>query len=146
MADAVGPRGVRRPGLHRSHEPAARRRRRSGSIHSAAATQPTRFGQSPDEWVVDLELTSAGTRQLAATTTRLAGLSAPQNQFAIVLDRQVVSAPSVVAGVTTTTAQIAGSFTAQSAATLARQLGSGPLPVTLTLQSQGPIPASTPGS
>ncbi len=111
-----------------------------GSIDSAAAAQRTQT----DEWVVDLELTSAGAGRFTATTTRLAGLAAPQNQLAIVLDRQVVSAPSVAEGLTTTTVQVSGSFTAQSAATLARQLGSGPLPVTLTLRSQGPVPAGTP--
>ncbi len=53
--------------------------------------------------------------------------------FAIVLDDRVISAPNIREPITGGSGQISGSFTAQSATTLAVQLRSGALPAKLTI-------------
>jgi preprotein translocase subunit SecD len=86
-------------------------------------------------WYVKLDFTSAGAMKFADVTGRLAQQMAPQNQFAIVLDGVVVSAPSVSAAITGGEAQISGSFTKQEAQQLAAQLNTGALPVHLSVSS-----------
>lgn len=101
-------------------------------------------GVQTNQWVVNLKFNSEGTTLFRETTTRLQGLTSPQNQFAIVLDGLVVSAPSLSPGVIISNgeAEISGSFTRETAATLANQLNFGALPLTFTMQSQEQISAT----
>lgn len=91
-------------------------------------------------WFVALEFTSAGGAKFADITGRLARQTAPQNQFAIVLDGTVVSAPAVNTAITGGEAQISGSFTRREAEELAANLNTGALPVRLTVSSVTTLP------
>ncbi|MCC2308379.1 protein translocase subunit SecD [Cellulomonas chengniuliangii] len=119
-----------------------------GSEVSSATSglRTTSTGATTNEWVVDIKFNSEGTKLFRDTTTRLQSLAAtpPQNQFAMVLDGLVISAPSLDAGVIISNgeAQISGSFNRESAATLANQLNFGALPLTFDLQSQEQISAT----
>jgi len=101
-------------------------------------------GTVSGKWVVNIQFTGTGGSQFRVTTTRLQGLTSPQNQFAMVLDGLVISAPSLDPGVIITDgkAEISGSFTRETAATLANQLNFGALPLTFTVQSEQTISAS----
>jgi preprotein translocase subunit SecD len=101
-------------------------------------------GTTTNEWGVSLELDSTGAKQFAKTSQRLFafGQGNPQNQFAIVLDGLVVSAPGINDPINDGRAQISGSFTRDSAATLANQLSFGALPLQFDVQSQQQISAT----
>ncbi|MFF2367240.1 hypothetical protein ACFVU0_31665 [Streptomyces sp. NPDC058122] len=86
-------------------------------------------------WIVRLDFDSVGARQFSDVTRRLAVNTSPQNQFAVVLDGAVISAPSVSQQLDGGTADIYGSFTRASAEQLAATLGSGALPTPLTVMS-----------
>ncbi|MDF3288900.1 protein translocase subunit SecD [Streptomyces silvisoli] len=85
--------------------------------------------QSGEGWIVTLEFSSAGGKKFADVTGQLAKQQPPNNQFAIVLDNQVVSAPSVSSAITGGSAQIYGNFTQQSSEDLANVLSYGALPL-----------------
>ncbi|NUU17626.1 protein translocase subunit SecD [Cellulomonas humilata] len=97
-------------------------------------------------WVVNIAFDNEGTTQFTDVTTRLQGLAAspPQNQFAMVLDGLVISAPSLDTGVIIADgkAEISGTFTRESAASLANQLNFGSLPLTFTVESKEQISAT----
>jgi preprotein translocase subunit SecD len=101
-------------------------------------------GTVTNQWVVNIQFTSTGATQFATTTERLQGLTSPQNQFAMVLDGLVISAPSLKPGVIITDgrAEISGSFTRDTAATLANQLNFGALPLSFKVQSEQTVSAS----
>ncbi|TQL04242.1 protein translocase subunit SecD [Cellulomonas sp. SLBN-39] len=99
-------------------------------------------GGTSNEWVVNLEFTSAGTPKFTEVTTRLAAATAPLNQFAAVLDGLVISAPSVNEVIPNGQAEISGSFTQDSAAALANQLNFGSLPISFDVQSEQQISAT----
>ncbi|MEU6801883.1 preprotein translocase subunit SecD [Streptomyces neyagawaensis] len=86
-------------------------------------------------WYVKLDFTSAGAMKFANVTGQLSQQVSPQNQFAIVLDGVVVSAPEVNGPITGGEAQISGSFTKQEARQLAAQVNTGALPVHLSVSS-----------
>ena len=88
-----------------------------------------------------LNFTGDGTKKFADVTTRLMGLKSDQtrNRFAIVLDKQVITAPSTNAVITNGQASITGSFTIDSARDLAQQLKFGALPMSFELQTQDDI-------
>jgi preprotein translocase subunit SecD len=117
---------------------------RISSASSGLNTLPS--GGQGNEWVVNIVFDSKGTTQFTDVTTRLQGLSAtpPQNQFAMVLDGLVISAPSLASGVIISNgkAEISGTFTRESAASLANQLNFGSLPLTFTVQSEEQISAT----
>ncbi|MDX2537551.1 SecDF P1 head subdomain-containing protein [Streptomyces scabiei] len=92
-------------------------------------------------WFVTLKFTSAGAKKFADVTGRLARQTSPQNQFAIVLDGEVVSAPAVTSAITGGAAEISGSFTVQEAEELAANLDTGALPVRLRVSSVTTLPA-----
>ena len=110
------------------------------SASSGLGTGPN--GVQTNEWVVSLDFNDAGTEAFRATTERLVNLESPRNQFAIALDGLVVSAPSTNSVIPNGQAQISGSFTRDSAATLANQLSFGSLPLTFEVQSQNQISAT----
>lgn len=99
-------------------------------------------GVTTNEWVVSMKLDSKGTDQFAETSERLLSLPSPQNQFAIVLDGLVVSAPRINQVIANGQAEISGNFTRESSATLANQLSFGALPLTFEVQSQEQISAT----
>jgi len=118
----------------------------AGSSISSASSglMPGPNGTVTNEWGVFLELDSQGAEQFAQTSQRLFGFGQGdvRNQFAIVLDGLVVSAPGITTPITDGRAQISGSFTAESAATLANQLSFGALPLQFEVQSQETISAT----
>ncbi|MFE3665978.1 protein translocase subunit SecD [Streptomyces sp. NPDC059164] len=85
--------------------------------------------QQSGEWIVSMEFTSGGAKKFQTITSRLAQQQPPMNQFAIVLDGEVVSAPSVRTALSKN-AQISGSFDQQSAEDLGNILSYGALPLT----------------
>lgn len=102
-------------------------------------------GTTTGEWAVNLTFNGAGSKDFSTVTDRLVKLTPPQNQFAIVLDGTVITAPTTNAAITNGKAQITGSFTADSAKTLADQLKYGALPINFQVQSNEVI-SSTLGS
>ena len=99
-------------------------------------------GYTTGEWVVSLNFDSEGTQLFRETTTRIRQLASPRNQFAVVLDEAVITAPSVEVIIPNGEAQISGNFTRISAATLAQQLSFGALPLRFEVQSEQQISAS----
>ena len=89
--------------------------------------QPS-FDQRSGEPIVSFKFNTAGSRKFAQATTENVGLP-----FAIVLDRQVISAPVIREPITGGQGQISGSFTVQSANDLAILLRAGALPAPLTV-------------
>ncbi|QTE28039.1 protein translocase subunit SecD [Pengzhenrongella sicca] len=111
---------------------------------ASSGLRTTSTGATTNEWVVNIEFTSAGRPIFRDVTTRLQGLTSPQNQFAMVLDGLVISAPSLDTGVIITDgkAEISGTFTRETAASLANQLNFGALPFTFQVQSEEQISAT----
>ncbi len=100
----------------------------------------TSAGTSDGKYAVNLTMTGGGATKFANTTARLYKLNlagaAPRDQFAMVLDGVVISAPNVSKGaIAGGRAVISGSFTQLEAQTLANQLKFGALPMSLTVQS-----------
>jgi len=99
-------------------------------------------GVTTNEWGVFIEFDGEGTQQFRTVTERLVSLSGVQNQFAIVLDGRVISAPRTISAITDGRPQISGSFTEESAQTLADQLRFGALPIGFEVQSSENISAT----
>jgi len=104
------------------------------SVDSASAEFSTASGSG---WVVNLSFTPAGSAKFAQITGTLAQQTQPANQFAIVVDGDVLSAPAVMSAITGGKAQISGTFTKDDAQALAAGISSGALPVQLTPQDAG---------
>jgi preprotein translocase subunit SecD len=102
----------------------------------------TSTGSSTGQWAVYMTFNPQGTAEFAKVTTRLSGLTGARNQFAIVLDGQVISAPATQSAITDGKPQISGGFTQQSAKTLADQLKYGALPIGFKVQSSDTISAT----
>ncbi|MGW7100576.1 protein translocase subunit SecD [Streptomyces sp. NPDC054838] len=81
------------------------------------------------QWIVTMQFTDKGADKFAKITGELATKQSPQNQFAIVLDGQVISDPSVSQALTGGNAEISGGFTQQSAQDLGNMLSYGALPL-----------------
>jgi preprotein translocase subunit SecD len=105
--------------------------------------------QQNGQWVVSLDFKSEGSTKWAALTRQAFNATSTDPCFvaaqtlyqstehcavAVVLDKQIVSAPQIQ-GVLTGTSQITGQFTATSAKQLADQLNFGAIPLTF---SSGP--------
>ena len=99
-------------------------------------------GVTTGQWAVNMEFDSEGTQQFADVTSRLIGLEGVRNQFAIVLDGQVITAPTTNNAITNGKAEISGNFTQESAKTLADQLKFGALPIGFEVQSRDVISAT----
>jgi len=80
-------------------------------------------------WQVNLEFTGEGADKFFASTQQLSTQPPPQNQFAIVLDGLVVSAPQVNEPIPGGRAQITGQFSQDEAQGLANVLRYGALPL-----------------
>ena len=110
--------------------------------NAGASLVTTSTGATTGQWAVDLAFNGKGTKDFGDVTTRLNGLTGSQNQFAIVLDGKVLTAPATNAAITNGSAQITGGFTQQSAKTLADQLKYGALPIGFQVQSSDTISAT----
>jgi preprotein translocase subunit SecD len=115
-------------------------------VKNATPTVPTNSVQ----WVVAIQLKGDGRRVFDKASQALyAQTQAGQEQksrFAIVLDGEVLSAPTMQAHITDGASQIQGDFTAVSARALANQLKYGALPLTFELNGssyEGPTLAGT---
>ncbi len=102
----------------------------------------TPTGVSANQWVVNISFKSEGTKAFQEVTQRLTGQSSPQNQFAILLDGQIVSAPASQAVITDGRAQITGDFDEERAGQLAEQLEYGALPISFDVESEQQISAT----
>lgn len=95
--------------------------------------------QSSVAYVVELQFNSQGGADFQTVTAHLASQTSPQNQFGIVLDGVVISAPSVgkeySAGIAGGKAEISGSFTQKTATDLANVLSYGALPLSFEISS-----------
>jgi preprotein translocase subunit SecD len=115
-----------------------------GSTISDATSglQQSSQGVSTGTWSVNLVFDGDGTKQFGDMSTRLITLESPRNQFAFVLDNEVISAPVTQGVVTNGKPSITGNFTQESAKALADQLKFGALPLSFTLQSSDVISAT----
>ncbi|MFF2410883.1 protein translocase subunit SecD [Streptomyces sp. NPDC058092] len=102
------------------------------------------FDQQRGMWVVNMEFTKKGSKEFQTITKKLSALQSPQNQFAISLDGEVVSAPQVNTTLSGS-AEISGSFTQQSADDLANVLSYGALPLSFKEQSVTTVTAALGG-
>ncbi len=92
-------------------------------------------GIGPRQWTVSLDFTDAGGRKFADITRQLAQdgqIQGQEQRFAIILDRRIVSNPTIdyvenPTGITGGT----GGFSQTEAQTLAKQINSGALPIEL---------------
>lgn len=110
--------------------------------NASSGQQQGNNGISTGQWVVNIVFNDEGTQQFRAVTTRLVVLAGVRNQFAIVLDGRVISAPRTIAAITDGKPQITGNFTQESAKTLADQLRYGALPIGFQVESRDTISAT----
>ncbi|MGH2523186.1 MAG: protein translocase subunit SecD, partial [Anaerolineales bacterium] len=89
------------------------------------------------EWQISFTLTDEGSRIFGDFTSQHIG-----EFLAIVLDKQIISAPLIEGAITGGTGQISGSFTQQSANQLALQLRYGALPVPLKVDTSREVGAT----
>lgn len=101
--------------------------------------------QSAAGWKVTMKFTSGGAKKFADITGQLAKNQPPQNQFAIVLDGDVVSDPSVSQSIAGGNAEISGSFTQEESQGLANMLSYGALPLTFKESSVTTVTAALGG-
>ncbi|MDW8805323.1 protein translocase subunit SecD [Streptomyces scabiei] len=91
--------------------------------------------QNGGGWKVVMDFNDAGGKKFTEVTKALAAQTPPMNQFAIVLDDDVVSHPQVTSAITGGKAEISGSFTQQEAESLSNMLSYGALPLTFKTAS-----------
>ncbi|HYI55379.1 MAG TPA: protein translocase subunit SecD, partial [Microlunatus sp.] len=101
--------------------------------------------QNQVQWVVNLEFNSAGGATFEEVTGTLATRQPPENQFAIVLDSEVISAPSVSSAIPGGRAEISGNFNQQSATELANVLKYGALPLAFEVSEVSNVSATLGG-
>ncbi|MEU6757450.1 protein translocase subunit SecD [Streptomyces sp. NPDC046685] len=97
------------------------------------------------QWIVTMQFTDKGADKFAKITGELATKQMPQNQFAIVLDGEVISDPSVSQALTGGNAEISGGFTQQSAQDLGNMLSYGALPLSFHEDSVTTVTAALGG-
>ena len=94
-----------------------------------------------DTHYVEVQFTSEGKEKFAEATENIAARTDGTNIMAIVMDNQVISAPSVSSKIDSDSCVISGSFTRDSATELANLINAGQIPFTLKqveLRSVGP--------
>ncbi|RII18621.1 preprotein translocase subunit SecD [Streptomyces sp. YIM 130001] len=109
-------------------------------VDDAKAVIDERSGQ----WIVTMEFSDKGADAFSKITSKLKSQQPPMNQFGIVLDGEVVSAPSVQTTLSSN-AQISGSFTQESSQELANILSYGALPLSFQEQSVTTVTAALGG-
>ncbi|MDT0345564.1 protein translocase subunit SecD [Streptomyces litchfieldiae] len=95
-------------------------------VSSADAVFDSQQGRG---WIVQMEFNGSGADKFADITAELATQVEPQNRFAIVLDGEIVSAPTVSERLGGGSAEISGGFNQESAEDLANILKYGALPL-----------------
>lgn len=112
------------------------------SITDASAGMNSQNGQ----WVVNVVFDGDGAKVFADVSKRLYAFTqagtTPRNQFAFVLDGQVISAPTMNGVITDGKPRISGSFTQDSSKTLADQLKYGALPLSFEVKGTNSISAT----
>ncbi|MEU3032017.1 protein translocase subunit SecD [Streptomyces incarnatus] len=101
--------------------------------------------QGASGWQVQMTFDSKGAKKFADITGQLTQKTTPQNEFAIVLDDQVVSHPYVQTAITGGQAEISGSFNQQDAQSLANMLSYGALPLSFKESSVTTVTAALGG-
>jgi preprotein translocase subunit SecD len=96
-------------------------------------------------WVVNLEFNSAGGAAFETATRALSARTEPGNRFAIVLDGQSISAPSVSSAIAGGQAQITGNFNQKTATELANVLKYGALPLAFDVSEVNNVSATLGG-
>ncbi|MFI2609034.1 protein translocase subunit SecD [Kitasatospora sp. NPDC018619] len=99
---------------------------KGSDVSKAQATIDTQTGAG---WQVQLQFNGTGTDAFAKVTGQLATQTPPTNQFAIVLDNQVVSHPQVNGAIPGGSAVITGRFSQAEAQDLSNVLSYGALPL-----------------
>jgi len=94
---------------------------------------------------VDLQFNSTGATAFETATRTISTKTDPQNRFAIVLDGQSISAPSVSAAIPGGQAQISGNFNQSSATELANVLKYGALPLAFDVSEVSNVSATLGG-
>ncbi len=109
----------------------------SGENFESAAAVLSSQGQlgGVSQWTVTFELDDDGADRFAEATTQAVGAPPPTDQIAIIVDRVVISSPTVQSAITGGSGEITGGFAEEEAKDLATQLNAGALPVELTRQS-----------
>jgi preprotein translocase subunit SecD len=95
-------------------------------------------------WIVTMDFTEAGAKKFQKITSRLSQQQPPMNQFAIVLDGEVVSAPQVNQTLSAS-AEITGNFDQDSAQNLGNILSYGALPLSFEEDSVTTVTAALGG-
>lgn len=85
---------------------------------------------------VDFRFDGTGARRFGSATTQNVG-----KRFAIILDEEVISAPTIQTPITTGSGQITGGFTAEGAGDLVALLRGGALPAPLKVEEQRTVGA-----
>ncbi|WP_404432883.1 protein translocase subunit SecD [Microbacterium lacus] len=98
--------------------------------------------QNDGRWAVNLVFDGEGSTAFGEISQRLYGAEPPLNQFAFVLDGSVLSAPSMNGVILDGKPSITGSFTQETAKTLADQLKYGALPLSFAVVSSDTISAT----
>ncbi|MFG2880963.1 protein translocase subunit SecD [Streptomyces sp. NPDC048297] len=96
-------------------------------------------------WQVQMNFTSGGSKKFADITGQLAKNQQPQNEFAIVLDGNVVSSPYVQSAITGGQAEITGRFTQTEAQSLSNMLSYGALPLSFKEETVTTVTAALGG-
>ena len=105
-------------------------------------------GRDPQSgaWLVQLTMNADGAEAFGEVSTRLnqnrLAELAPRDQFAFVLDGSVISAPRMNGQILDGRPSISGSFTQETATTLADQLKFGALPLSFEVQSSDTVSAT----
>ncbi len=105
-------------------------------VRRAAAAYGPLTANGVSEYYVQLELEDSGKTKFAEATTELAQ---ENGQISIWMDDQMISAPYVNTAITDGVATISGSFTQESAVSLADRINSGALPFALSADSYSTI-------
>ncbi|MDK6274196.1 protein translocase subunit SecD [Pseudoglutamicibacter cumminsii] len=115
----------------------------SGSDITDAEARPEQNSQgyTTGGWEVALTFNKKGADAFKTVTQRLTSSQPPKNQFAIVLDGRVVSAPQSLAVISDGRSSITGNFTQESAQELAEQLRYGALPMSFNIPTETQVSA-----
>ncbi|MBM6399718.1 protein translocase subunit SecD [Phycicoccus sonneratiae] len=103
--------------------------------NATAGYQTNQQGVATSTVEIALSFNSEGTKQYADISREMVTLPEPQNQLAATLDSQVIVAPRFNEAIPNGRASITGSFTLESARSLADQLKFGALPLSFEEQS-----------
>ncbi|MDR3070017.1 MAG: protein translocase subunit SecD [Propionibacteriaceae bacterium] len=109
-----------------------------------ADSQPA-MPQGQVSWIVTLKFKESGAASFETVTAALAKESEPKNEFGVVLDSKVISAPRVSNAIPGGSAEISGSFTQKSATNLANVLRYGALPLAFEVASVDNVSAKLGG-